>query len=503
MKQPIAIEITAKTDDGIIRKGHNEDNFMVSASAWGHAQNRVFQTDKGSLLMVADGMGGTNAGEVASEIAVKSVENSIAQLGRLQNSDKSKEDFLIHALESAHNNILQHAQNHPESAGMGTTAILVWILDNKAHIAWCGDSRCYIYRKGISFRPRTDDHSLVWKELVGDNYSPEKAETARLHQDSNIITQSLGDKEQPPKPSSKTVELQTSDRIIVCSDGLNAMVSDRDILAIVSRLDFSPKQICDQLIIAANAAGGRDNITVITADFDVNNTEVSEQKAIKDFQESSSIEKTKKIWLFGGILTVVLVTAAGLWFTFSEKAKTAEMALAALEKIKKDSIHQAQVEENRLVDKAADKQRETEDEQKSKFAKISKGQLQKEVEKMAKRPQNEPPQKKEPEPIAKVPDEVVQRMRKLVDKRSDIGDFLKKFKEDKLTAHQKQTLKQLREEGTRLQMLIKNEGIIIGEARDINTSFNKISIISDLEKKVNALEKKVQDWRGDLLEKLL
>jgi serine/threonine protein phosphatase PrpC len=319
--KPIAIEIATKTDDGIVRKGHNEDDFTVIAANWGHAMNRINPTERGVLLMVADGMGGTNAGEVASKIAVKSVETSMEKLKRVPNTDKNIEEFLTQTIEEAHKSIVEHARNHLESAGMGTTAVLVWVLNNKAHIGWCGDSRCYIFRKGIAFRPRTEDHSLVWQEIVGDAFSPEKAEVARLHPDSNIILQSLGEEAQPPKPSSKTVELQTGDRLIVCSDGLNAMLSDRDIAAIVSRLDFSPKQICDQLIIAANAAGGTDNITVITADFDVNNTPISGQKTVHEFQESSSATTSKTLRnVLLGVLGCLLVGAMG-WFLLPKTPK--------------------------------------------------------------------------------------------------------------------------------------------------------------------------------------
>ena len=449
MKASIAIEIATKTDDGIIRKGHNEDNFTVVAAGWGHAMNRIYQTDRGSLLMVADGMGGTNAGEVASQIAVKSTEAAMQKLTRVPTSDKSVEDFLVNILDTAHNDIIQHARANPDSAGMGTTAVLVWILGNKAHIAWCGDSRSYIYRKGIAFRPRTDDHSLVWQELVGDNYSAEKAEAARLHPDSNIITQSLGEESQPPKPSSKTVELAAGDRIIVCSDGLNSMVSDRDIGAIVSRLDFSPKQICDQLIIAANAAGGTDNITVITADFDVNNShQAVGQTPIKEFQESSATEKTKMMRnvLLGIVGGLAIATAA--WWAFFRTPTPSAVEMAKIEQHEKDSIAAHIVDSTRKAAHISRDLAEKIDDNNN--AQTVKTPPKKTDDKpVAAKPDKEPTkpvvtETKPPEPTANP--KLVERMRKLVEQRAEIGDFLKNFPTIGLTPTLAKELENLKKE---------------------------------------------------------
>lgn len=503
MKASIAIEIATKTDDGIIRKGHNEDNFTVVAAGWGHAMNRIYQTDRGSLLMVADGMGGTNAGEVASQIAVKSVESAMQKLTRVPTSDKNIEDFLVNIIDSAHNDIIQHARVHPDSAGMGTTAVLVWILGNKAYIAWCGDSRSYIYRRGITFRPRTDDHSLVWQEIVGDNYSAEKAEAARLHPDSNIITQSLGEESQPPKPSSKTVELASGDRIIVCSDGLNSMVSDRDIGAIVSRLDFSPKQICDQLIIAANAAGGTDNITVITADFDVNNSSQALGAApIKDFQESSATEKTKMVRniLLGIVGGLAIATA--VWWAFFRNPTPGAVELAKLEKHQRDSIA-AHVADS--IRKAADNSRDLADKiDANNSSKTDKTPPKKTDEKPDGKPAAVKPDKEQTKPIVVEPKpleptsnpKLVERMRKLVDKRAEIGDFLKNFPTDGLTPTLAKELKSLKEQGTAIYESLKNEGVLSG-GNNISLTFNKEATIGRLELQIQAFENKVEKWCGE------
>ena len=502
MKQPIFVEIAIKTDDGISRKGHNEDNFSVVAQNWGHAVSRVELSERGAVLVVADGMGGTNAGEVASQIAIKSIESSIHKLTRVFNSDRSVEDYLINTLEMAHNNIVQHAKTNHESAGMGTTAVIVWLLNAKAHIAWCGDSRCYIYRKGVPFRPRTDDHSLVWQEIVGDNFTAEKAEAARLHPDSNIITQSLGDDAQPPKPSSKTVELQTGDRIIVCSDGLNSMVSDRDIGAIVSRLDFSPKQICDQLIIAANAAGGTDNITVITADFDVNNYQMAAQTPPVDFQESTSATNTKMKNIFLGILGGLLLAIAG-WYFLIQSPKLAAEETAALNAAAKKTQDSLDLVKKNQKEKFEDNVSKSDVNDRLESHKTPAAPPKKEsVTKGGKTvqdgkfigPQDAPKGDLTPVEKPATDPKLIKRMTELKSKRSDIGDFLLKFPDqDKLIGAEKVTYQSLKSEATAIHTTLKDKGIITKEGGIVET-YNNESVISDLEKQVKALHSRVEKW---------
>ena len=159
----------------------------------------------------------------------------------------------------AHESIVQHGKTHPETRGMGTTLVLAWVVQGHYHIAWCGDSRAYLYRKEESFAPLTDDHSLVWEMVMAGSLSPEQA---RLHPDSNIITQSLGTPQVPPRADLLSpIPCLVGDRFLLCSDGLNGMLSDPQIETIIAGQPKLP-QCGKRLIAAANAAGGHDNITL-------------------------------------------------------------------------------------------------------------------------------------------------------------------------------------------------------------------------------------------------
>lgn len=256
------VEIFAFTNDGRVRP-HNEDNFDFVASQWSPKNRNVDVLHKGVLLIVADGMGGTNAGEVASKIAVDTIKEKFNNITIVPKTESEKKQLIQSLILDAHKAIVRHGKIHVESAGMGTTAVVAWLVDNIAVIGWCGDSRCYVYRKGEKFYPITNDHSMVWEEVMKNNMS---AEQARLHENSNIILQSLGDASQPPKPDVIIYPLQQNDRLLLCSDGLNSMLSDKEIEYLVSNYQIDNAKLCRELINEANKAGGHDNITVVSAD---------------------------------------------------------------------------------------------------------------------------------------------------------------------------------------------------------------------------------------------
>jgi protein phosphatase len=254
------VKITVATNVGRVRT-NNEDNFTIT-NPWS-AQNPDLPLDsRGILLMVADGMGGSNAGEVASNIATSVVKEQF-EMSPLPQEDETRKDFLKKLLLIAHKSIVNQAFQHQGNAGMGTTVVLAWLIDNKAYIVWCGDSRCYLFRPEMPFQQQlqllTDDHSLVWQKVITQELTPEQA---RLHPDSNIILQSLGDPSQMPKPDARMLNLQTNDQIMLCSDGLHGMLSDEQIAYIFRE---PADNICREFVKQANKAGGEDNITVITA----------------------------------------------------------------------------------------------------------------------------------------------------------------------------------------------------------------------------------------------
>ena len=253
------VEIFGMTDVGRDRE-HNEDNFAIcqdlQLQEWRFQKGQEVKLGQlGALLVVADGMGGTNAGEVASDIAQKTVRGIFSTL--TQTLPQNIHAFLKDAILQAHQDIADHAKANPECQGMGTTLIISWIIGNQMHVAWSGDSRCYVHIKQVG-----RDHSMV-ADLVESGQITE--EQAWDHPDSNIITQSLGDTYHRPKPDAITHTLVTGDRVVVCSDGLNGMLRDQQIAQILSE-GMPTAETCRKLVEQANFAGGHDNITVLMLD---------------------------------------------------------------------------------------------------------------------------------------------------------------------------------------------------------------------------------------------
>jgi protein phosphatase len=223
------------SDQGQLRD-NNEDAYLVD--------------DERALFAVADGMGGHRGGEVASRTAIESLRASIA-------SGVSVNE----AIERANTAVIERAAGDGELEGMGTT--MTAVLPAGGHqllIGHVGDSRAYLVHEG-NLRRVTEDHSLV-EELVREGrLTPEQAES---HPQRAIITRALGI-DPDVAVDVYTLDVDPGDRLIVCSDGLNTMVRDRDVERI-ARGESDPQHAADALVAAANAAGGEDNITVIVID---------------------------------------------------------------------------------------------------------------------------------------------------------------------------------------------------------------------------------------------
>ena len=225
----------ARSDVGLVR-GHNEDSFLVKAP----------------LFAVCDGMGGHAAGEVASGIAVQTIAEHAPE--------HADEILLGAAVEAANNAVLEGAATGVGKPGMGCTATCALIENNQMCIAHVGDSRIYLLHAGTLVRI-THDHSYV-EELV--DAGELTADEARIHPSRSIITRALGS-DPDMYADHFTLDVSTGDRIILCSDGLSSMVSDKDIeeLAISN---VTPQAAADTLVSAALTAGGHDNVTVIVVD---------------------------------------------------------------------------------------------------------------------------------------------------------------------------------------------------------------------------------------------
>src|SRR3954463_9520878 len=264
----IVVNVFGKTDVGRTRD-HNEDSFVVADLSTGNAtlQPEVRQHvagPRGSLFMVADGMGGAAAGEIASAMATEVVLEEMQRMW-VEGVDRSPEAFaraLKHAAKAANTKINSFALGHPEYRGMGTTATIAGLLRDTIYVAQIGDSRGYIVRDGVGIQI-TKDQSLMQKLVEAGELTEEEAEHSERR---NIILQALG-----PEASIKVdlthQPLRKGDTLVLCSDGLSTQINRDRITDIVS----SEKDLtvaCKKLIDAANANGGPDNITVIVARFE-------------------------------------------------------------------------------------------------------------------------------------------------------------------------------------------------------------------------------------------
>ena len=238
------------TDVGQVRP-HNEDyvDYYVPADPRQLAQ-------KGSIFLVADGMGGHQAGEVASQGAV---EIAIAQY--YGDTSHDVPTSLVRAFRSANQELHTQAQSDPAKGGMGTTLVAAVILGQKVYVANVGDSRAYLISdKGII--QITEDHSWVGEQLRAGLLTREQAQR---HPQRNLVTRALGS-----KPSVEVDlfegEIDPGDSILLCTDGLTGRVEDTEIAAAVQQ--YSPQEASRQLVALANERGGNDNITalVVTAD---------------------------------------------------------------------------------------------------------------------------------------------------------------------------------------------------------------------------------------------
>jgi len=218
------------------------------------------KTRKRVLLLVADGMGGHNAGEIASKIGSETIVNALAQMLSSKDENASRYDETLRAAISlANQRILEASVQTPGSEGMGTTITLAIIDGNQLHSANVGDSRCYIINEEDVWQ-FTKDHSYV-QQLVDQGQITR--EEARTHPRRNEITRVVGYYGVVEVDTGIT-SLDQNDLVLICSDGLTAYVEDDELKGIV--LDHTdPQKACDELVELANSRGGRDNISVIIA----------------------------------------------------------------------------------------------------------------------------------------------------------------------------------------------------------------------------------------------
>lgn len=240
------LDVYGLTDEGLVRD-HNED-FISCLPETG-------------LVILADGMGGHNAGEVASELAVASVREALDEILSPEIKDACEIDLKEVVHESvifANDEINLHAKTHPECKGMGTTIVLALFQNDKVILASVGDSRIYRFRKG-ELKQVTTDHSLV-QEMIDDGYMSE--EEAMISTNRNLITRALGIAEEV-KVDVTQADVEKDDIYLLCSDGLSDMITGDLIFSTLVKARQDLKRASEELVQQAKEHGGHDNVSVI------------------------------------------------------------------------------------------------------------------------------------------------------------------------------------------------------------------------------------------------
>ncbi len=265
---PILATVFGKTDRGRSRD-HNEDTFLVADLSTGNASLLPEVREhaigpRGSLFIVADGMGGAVAGELASEMAADLIYRHLAT-NWATDADSSAERFAFRmreAVELANGRIYSYTREHPEVRGMGTTVTAAGVYGDDLYVTQIGDSRAYLIRNGVAIQ-LTKDQSLMQRLVDAGELTEEEAEHSERR---NIILQALG-----PDPQVKVdlthQTLRRGDTLLICSDGLSGVVRRKEFAEqVAAHTELSA--LCSALIDLANERGGPDNITIVAARFD-------------------------------------------------------------------------------------------------------------------------------------------------------------------------------------------------------------------------------------------
>ena len=311
------IKIFAGTNVGL--RDNNEDNFTVcsdlQSGSWTiptDHQQVLSLGNMGCLLLVADGMGGQNAGEVASAIAVQTVEAlfSLEALSSIcLDDDNQVRQYLLNGIEKADARIKAHAHDHAETSGMGSTLVMAWILKGVAHVAWIGDSRAYAVMPSKGIARLTKDHSFVQGLVDKGQITEEEAMTLP---NSNIITRSLGDMSQRARGDVVSYSLHNGEVMLLCSDGLCGVCSDAVIGGIVEDYVADLQQCKEQLTNAALRVGGSDNITIALAQYFDDGQATSDVQSAVAYKPLNMPEKTKKHHQRVGLINVLFCVFAFL-----------------------------------------------------------------------------------------------------------------------------------------------------------------------------------------------
>lgn len=263
----IIFNLAAKCDKA--GRSQNQDNYWVcpDLTKWSASIDNVVGTDedvelsdKGALLVVADGMGGMNAGEVASKLVIEGIQKKFSNIpdSILTNEDDVM-SFIHAAIVESDESIKQYARQHKDAEGLGSTVVLLWLLNGRAFCGWCGDSRIYRFNPNNELVRLSHDHSYV-QSLVDEGKIRE--EEAFDHPDSNIISKALGDNGNKADPEIRVYDIYSRDVFMLCSDGLCGILQDSELSEIISKNCTSSKETLKFLWAEGEKTGWSDNTTI-------------------------------------------------------------------------------------------------------------------------------------------------------------------------------------------------------------------------------------------------
>lgn len=369
-----------KYNPGAVRDG-NEDAFFVDLDLSGKtiidtAPNALLTLgDYGTIMAVADGMGGMNAGEVASQIAIDTVRAAFqpsAITPQITDSPESRAAYLENVLRRANQNIIDNATANPSRSGMGSTLIMAWLMPSgELTLTWIGDSRAYVYNPQIGIHPLSEDQSFV-QQLVKKGLIT--YEQSFDHPQNNIIMHSLGDASQPCAPETRQFNVGKGDIILLCSDGLSGVLRDRpgknpltgkpyeeeNIQEVIKDNYDSVSDCRKALFQAAERGKWYDNVTVIVCRIvDGPKSKVKGQVEVYERQLAQEVKKaksemgdpaessakTKKLLIFAIIALVILgIVGWVAFYLLSDKEETDN------EKSKIENVDQAAESEDISAD---------------------------------------------------------------------------------------------------------------------------------------------------------
>lgn len=290
---------------------NNEDNYQVVADIAGNrhgftADEELRLGELGTLLVVCDGMGGMNAGEVASAIAVQTIKDCFVADKITKEVLSAPEKYIVSSIQAADAAIKAESKRNPASEGMGSTIVLAWLLRGKVYVGWCGDSRAYRYNAVSGLERLSHDHSYV-QELVDAGSITE--ELAFFHPNNNIITRSLGDPRGAAQPDTKVFDIQQGDIYLLCSDGLCGCLQDHQIQEVIEQHHTTISQCRDALWQADEAAGWHDNVTTVLAQITAGGVAPAKRKAETSTTDGNAMTTSKaKLIRTNRILKGVLAT---------------------------------------------------------------------------------------------------------------------------------------------------------------------------------------------------